>query len=243
MIDAERRAESEVDEYKMEISHIATDGNTMAFTIRKTSPAYVNALRRSIIALVPTLAIEKVEFQENSSALYDEVIAHRLGLLPLTTDLGAYKLPTSPEDGLEKAESCVKGVCEALGPKTVYADEIKFADPKVVCPYPKTPIVKLLKDQTLKFTAVAVLGQGKVHMKWAPGAAYYQQVPIIDGKEVLPKDIIGKKCQEMSSDVKQDEFIFTIESWGQLTPKEILHEAINQLNNQIELVVQATKTL
>ncbi len=248
----------------MEIKNItySKDSLTMAFTVINSSSAYVNALRRSIISLVPTLAIEEVEIQENTSALYDEVIGHRLGLLPLTTPPGEYKLRSEfPDDGVARAECEVKLTLEAIGPKTVYAEELVSKDPAVKCAYPKMIITKLLKDQRLKLEATANLGQGIEHAKWSPANAYYQYGSIItDGSkkiEVLPKDIIGLKSQEIfvtedgklsNPNIKADKpvveksktnFLFTIESWGQIPPKEILQQAIEQLNNQLELVSEA----
>src|SRR3989338_9050267 len=47
-----------------------------------------NAIRRSV-AEVPTLAINEVEIFKNDSAIYDEMLAHRLGLIPLKTPKNA----------------------------------------------------------------------------------------------------------------------------------------------------------
>ncbi len=248
----------------MEIKQSAysKDKQTMCFTLVKSTPALVNALRRSVISLVPTLAIEEVLIQENSSALYDEVLSHRLGLLPLTTPIGEYKMRSEfPDDGVARAECEVKATLEAVGPKTVYAEELQFADPAVKCAYPKMVIVKLLKDQSIKLEATAILGQGVEHAKWAAANAYYQHAPIIkDGAktiEVLPKDILDKKSQEifvtakgtLSTDAitaskpqiehSKEDFLFTIESWGQMSPKDVLEQAIIQLNNQVSAIGEA----
>ena len=44
-----------------------------------------NALRRSINE-IPNVAIDEIEFYKNDSALYDEIIAHRLGLIPIISN-------------------------------------------------------------------------------------------------------------------------------------------------------------
>jgi DNA-directed RNA polymerase II subunit RPB3 len=57
--------------------------NEMRFILSKTDTSMANTLRRIMIAEVPTLAIDLVEFHENSTVLNDEYLAHRLGLIPL----------------------------------------------------------------------------------------------------------------------------------------------------------------
>ena len=63
------------------------DKTKISFLIKGIHYTYANALRRIIINKVPTMAIENVEIRKNSSALYDEMVAHRLGLIVLKTNL------------------------------------------------------------------------------------------------------------------------------------------------------------
>ncbi|MBN2112287.1 DNA-directed RNA polymerase subunit D, partial [Candidatus Woesearchaeota archaeon] len=130
---------------------------------------------------VPTMAIEDVEFSKNNSVLYDEIIAHRLGLLPLTTDLKSYTLASKCKCKGEGCARCtVKMTVKSKGVGYVYASEIKSKDPKIKPAYPKTPIVKLIKGQEIEAIATAQLGTGKEHAKWSPCLAYYKYKPVID---------------------------------------------------------------
>lgn len=173
---------------------------------------YFNSLRRIMNDEVPTLAIEDVEFVENSSILYDEVISHRLGLIPLDTDLKSYNIKSECKCKGEGCARCsVQLSLRAKGPDTVYASEIKSKDPKVKPVHPKIPIVKLLNNQNLSFNATAVLGQGKEHVKWSSGHYYFQfgpQIEIEAGKideetaqkvvEECPKNVFEVKAKKLS---------------------------------------------
>ncbi len=246
--------------------------NKMVCLIKGTTPAFANMLRKTIIDEVTTMAIEDVEIRKNSSVLYDEMVAHRMGLVPLTTDLTAYNLP---EDCTCKGEGCSKCqlqlTLKAKGPGFVYASEMKSKDPKVVPVHDKTPIVKLIKGQNIEIEATAVLGKGKEHMKWAPGLIFYKYKPVIDIKKGVtdakavadscPVDVFSVKGKDLEinkdnllkchlcgacADVDPDhiklnesdtDFIFTIESWGQLTPKDIISNAIEVMKKKCDDVV------
>jgi DNA-directed RNA polymerase subunit D len=245
--------------------------NRVVFLLKGATPAFANMLRKTIIDEVPTMAIEDVEIRKNSSVLYDEMIAHRIGLIPIVTDLSAYVLPA---DCTCKGEGCSKCQLQfslkAKGPGYVYASEIKSKDPKVIPVYPKTPIVKLIKGQTLEFEAVAVLGKSAEHAKWSPGLAYYKYRPVIeikkgvsDPKKVAdscPVDVFALKNKELvvenplkchlcgacvdvdpqhiKLNEANDEFVFTVESWGQLTPKEMVSTAIGIIEKKCDEVVE-----
>jgi len=234
----------------------------VTFLLKNSNPAFANALRRIMIEAVPTMAIEEVEFVQNNSALYDEILAHRLGLLPLTTDLKGYDRK-KPEDELS-AKNSVKLILRAKGPCTVYAEDLKSKDPKVKPVFPKTPIVKLLKGQELELEATAVLGVGKEHVKFAPCLAWYTYKPKvtvnnnhkdfekfkdkyppqvfnngkIDAKLIEQHDLY-EACDGVNDEIVKTErdpstFVFNIEPWGQLSPSEILASASDHFNELLE---------
>ncbi len=152
----------------------------LTFTLRNVDVSFANALRRASIEEVPTMAIEDVEIRRNSSVLYDEIVAHRLGLLPLKTDLKSYVMTKDCKcEGQGCARCQLKFTLKVKGPCIVYAEDLKSDDPKVVPVNPKTPIAKLLKGQKIELEATATLGQGKDHVKWAPGLVYYTYLPTV----------------------------------------------------------------
>lgn len=67
----------------IQIEHLKISHNKIKFLLKNCDVSVANALRRAIIAEVPTLAIEFVTIEENTSALHDEFLAHRLGLIPI----------------------------------------------------------------------------------------------------------------------------------------------------------------
>ena len=185
MMVAEKKVEKEVGEFKMKVKSISYEKKKgkISFMIEKTTPAFANLLRRAIIDRVPTLAIEDIEFKDNDSILYDEVIAHRLGLIPLTTDFKTYNFKEGCKcEGEGCARCSVVLTLKEKGPKIVYASALKSKDAKVKPAFQEIPIVKLLKDQKLEFQATAILGIGRDHIKWSPGTAWHHYNPKITVK-------------------------------------------------------------
>ncbi|MBA3063965.1 DNA-directed RNA polymerase subunit D, partial [Candidatus Woesearchaeota archaeon] len=248
---------------KIELLKLDKKQNKLSFILRNANHAFANAIRRNAIEEVPVMAIEDVEFRNNSSVIYDEIIAHRLGLIPLTTDLKSYNLPDKCKcNGKGCAQCQLKLILKVLGQGVVYSSDITSTDPKVKPAYQKIPIVKLLKGQKLEFEATANLGKGKDHTKWSPGLVYYKDMPIINiNKQCKNPEVVVEQCPQNVFEVKNNnlvlnkdnllnchlcnacvdicepkgtitldkndkDFIFYVESWGQLESKEIIIEAL-----------------
>jgi DNA-directed RNA polymerase subunit D len=184
---------------------------TGVFEVRGVTPSFLNAIRRTMMSSVPKLAIEDVTIYDNTSALFDEMVAHRLGLLPVPTDLNAfnrrYKDNTaSPREGAcpscsgEGCASCtVLYTLSKEGPATVYSgDLVPAADAKFKIVDPKIPIVKLLEGQRVMLEAGAILGTGIEHAKWACVTAVgYQEYPVVTVKGPIPADKLDKVQRTM----------------------------------------------
>lgn len=168
----------------MEIKVIEDKENVFRFLLKGTNHAYANALRRTMLAEVPAMAIEDVIIIENTSVLYDETIAHRLGLIPLKTDLDAYVLPEEcdckSELGCSKCRASFTLEIEASEePMMVYSSHLK-AESDVTPVSGNIPIVKLGAKQKLRLEAYARLGRGIEHAKWQPvSACAYKYLPSV----------------------------------------------------------------
>ncbi len=219
----------------MKITKLESKDNKMKFILDKSTFGFANELRRAIMFDVPTLAIEDVYFVDNSSALYDEMIALRLGLIPLKTDLKTYKLP---EDCTCKGQGCarceVKFTIRVKGPRMVYAKDLQSTDAGIHPVYPDMPIVELIENQELELEAVAKLGHGLEHTKWSPALAFYHKHPKkIDASKLKNYDVQMEASKDTGED---DKFIFTVESWGQLSPEDIVKEALKLIQNKLTQV-------
>ncbi|MGA9028860.1 MAG: DNA-directed RNA polymerase subunit D, partial [Methanoregula sp.] len=153
----------------MEIEFASLDDTLARFTLSGAKPGFTNTFRRAMIGEVPTLAIEDVRIYDNTSALFDEMLAHRLGLIPIRTDLTSYSTQDTCSCGGAGCPSCtVTFTLSVEGPKLVTSSDLIPQDPKAAPVNDNIPIVKLVKGQKLVIEARAVLNKGKVHAKWQP---------------------------------------------------------------------------
>lgn len=165
----------------MKVKMLSKTDREIKFIVEGVNAQFVNALRRIAMAETPVLAIDTVDFYYNDSVLYDEIIAHRLGSLPLEFDTKALDLRADCDcEGKGCANCQIVLVIDKKGPGMVYAKDIKSADPEVAKPlYPETPIVELFEGQKLKAESTAILGFGKDHAKWSAARAWYRNYPKI----------------------------------------------------------------
>lgn len=190
----------------MKIEIIEKTPETIRFILEGAKPAFVNALRRTLIAKVPTLAVEDVEFIDNDSGLYDEVVAHRLGLIPWDFDSEDLKR----KENCDCADGCpqcqVTFSLEAEGDKLVTASDLKIEEgPETIkTPYPDTPIVKLLEGQRIKLQAKAILGRGNEHAKWQAANASYQYYPeiTVNAEEIEDPQAVIDNCPRDVLEIK-----------------------------------------
>ena len=198
----------------MEFETLELNDTKAKFIISGVSPSTINALRRTLISDVPKMAIENVEFHlgpirdehgkeyESITPLFDEIIAHRLGMIPIPTDLDLFIFR---KDCVCKGEGCpnctIMYSLNKKGPSedddkesvTVYSDELQLVVQKVEGVsekkyaekfqiQKKIPIVKLNKSQAILLYATAELGTGRDHAKWqtaqAVGYQYYPNIEI-----------------------------------------------------------------
>ncbi|MCK5107485.1 MAG: DNA-directed RNA polymerase subunit D, partial [Nanoarchaeota archaeon] len=205
------------------------------------------------------------EFRENDSVLYDEIIAHRLAMISLKTDLKSYE---PIKDCKCEGEGCARCTCtlslKEKGPKMVYASDLKSNDPKVKAAYPETPIVNLLKDQKLEFIGTAVLNTGNQHIKWSPGTSWYHYNPKItikndeklltqfkdkfppqafkagklDAQQIRAHNLYDA-CEDICEglvkiDWEDKNIVFNVESWGHLSPEEIITKACDVIDVHLD---------
>ena len=189
----------------MSLEIINENEQKVSVKIKGVPIQYANALRRICLNGVPIYAVESIDVLENSSVLADEGIAHRVGLIPLKTDLEASK------DGNENDKIMLtldSGVSEET--RTILSGDLKSQDNNVIPTSDDIPIVTLAPGQSLKFEAYARLGKGTEHARWN-----------------------SANVATLTDSEKEDEKILTVETTGALEPKHIILSSVEQLSSRL----------
>ena len=166
---------------------------------------YANALRRICLNGVPIYAVESIDVLENSSVLADEGVAHRVGLIPLKTDLSASKNGNENDKIMLTLDS---GVLDET--RTILSGDLKSQDGNVVPTSNDIPIVTLAPGQSIKFEAYARLGKGTEHARWN-----------------------SANVATLTETEKNDEKVLTVETTGALDPKHIILSSVEQLSSKL----------
>ena len=215
----------------------------------KINESLANVIRRYINE-IPILAIDEVEIFKNDSPLYDETIAHRIGLIPLKMDKSMDEKTIVPIKLVSKKEGVVLSG-ETSG--------------KIKPVYENIPITSLNQEQELEITGIARSGKGSKHAKFSPGLMFYRKIqeiildkdlvnevkkiyPALEGEEKGDKIIIidDKKtevadiCESISEkkgkkiEIKEKEgLVITLESFGQISTEEMFKKAIEETKKDL----------
>ena len=181
----------------------------MSFSVIHIPTAIANAIRRILISSVPTIAIEHCYFLNNTSIIHDEILAHRLGLIPILVDPGQFMWRKSGEEATDMNTvvmnlrvRCSSSTSEKRDPEFIYtegnvyssmirwepqgnqAERFKHRPIKAV--NDDILIAKMRPGQEIDVVMHCIKGTGSVHAKWSPVApAFYRLLPKITIKEPI----------------------------------------------------------
>ena len=188
----------------------------LVFDIKGVDPTIVNTLRRIMIAEVPTMAIETVMINQNTSIIPDEVLAHRLGLIPILADANNF-IEKKPDDEFNDKNSmkfilkvnCYKDKDGQLINENIFSKDLIFepqGDQKKKYYNSETKrysiglvhddilINKLTTGMEIDLECYCTKGIGRTHAKWSPVCtAYYKLINKIN----ILKEINGNNAEEL----------------------------------------------
>ena len=206
------------DDFQQDLSSldvISKDSQKIAIKLKGVPLQYANALRRVCLNGVPVFAIDTVDIIENTSVLPDEGLAHRLGLIPLKTDLKRFNEPSKCDCQSESGCSNCKVLLvldsgESGETRSVLSSELSSEDESIKPVTDKIPIVQLAPGQKIKIECYARLGRGTDHAKWN-----------------------SSNIATLTDTEKDDEKILTVESTGALNPEQIVLEGVEEVSRRV----------
>ena len=189
----------------MDIQILVMAERKCKFILKNSTPSMANALRRTMLSDIPKMAIDKVEFHlgpidvdgkefESVTPLFDEIIAHRLGMVPIPTDLSLFNYQKDCVCGGEGCPSCsIMYLLKKSGPCTVYSGDMEpLGSPDLKVKDENIPIVELADRQSVLIYAHAVMGTASTHVKWqvANGVGYKYLPKVTIKNDISDEDSI-----------------------------------------------------
>lgn len=173
-------------------------GSKIEFTLEGVDVSFVNMLRRYATARVPVFAIDKVTFYENTSSMFDEYLAHRIGLIPIITP---DKVPIDAE---------VTFSLDQTGPRIVYSKDLKSSDNEIIVGRENIPIITLGANQRLHLEGTARIGTMQKHAKFQAGLVSYAieddnkfRVKVETFSQMPPQDLMLRGCRAAAKDAAE----------------------------------------
>ena len=213
----EQKVEEEVGEYRMKVNVLQMEDYYAQIEFKDVNYSFVNSVRRSLVSMVPCLALHEIDFHmgslgsyvdeesgdereyESISAMFNEIVAHRIGMLPVPTDEKTIEA-FGDSIGDDSKQPEIMYSLHKQGPCTVYSGDLEpvSGDDSLVIPETNVPIVKLAEGQAILVYAKAKMGNAQKHTKWQCAVAprFYQAptITVSSGKgSKAIFDIIGKK--------------------------------------------------
>ena len=194
---------------------ISKDSKKMSVKLKGVPLQYANALRRICLNGVTVFAVDTVDIIENSSVLPDEGLAHRLGLIPLKTDLSRFneqsKCDCHSETGCSNCKvMLVLDSGDSDVTRSIFTSDLSSEDDSVKPTADNIPIVQLAPGQKIKLECYARLGRGIEHAKWN-----------------------SANISTLTDTDKEGESTLTVESTGALEPEQIILAGVDEVNNKL----------
>jgi DNA-directed RNA polymerase subunit D len=187
----------------LKVELIELEEDRIRFLLSGVTAAFANGVRRACMSEVPILAIDELSLYDNTSVLFDEQIALRMGLVPLQVeDPDVFSRSEECQCNGEGCPGCrIDFMLSVEGPGMVYSKDIQFTDPSVKPAFDKIPIVVLGEAEKLVMEGYATKRVGRDHSKWQAGTLCgyknLQSIEIGDctgcGKcvEVCPRNVLA----------------------------------------------------